>query len=165
MDIQTFNEKQRTTQWWIWAVVVLVTTTFFWSFIQQIILGQPLGNKPAPDFVMYILLAIPIALILLIVSLKLITRIDDQAIFIHYIPFMRRSIPWGDISKVEVIDYHPIREFGGWGLRYGIRRRSRAYTVSGRHGLSIELKNGSKVLIGTNKPEAMKETLKVLGKS
>lgn len=164
MNNQIFHEKQRTTQWWIWTIVLIVTIAFGWSFYQQIILGNPIGDKPASNEVLYILLLIPLALISFLISLSLKTRIDHLGINIHYRPFLRRKYLWVNIKKVEVIDYHPIREFGGWGIRYGIRKRNKAFTVSGNHGLSIELIDGTRILIGTLKAEEMTDFLKVLGK-
>lgn len=164
MSNQIFHEQQRTIQWWIWSIVVLVTIAYGWSFYRQIILGNPIGKNPAPNEVMYLLLIIPLALIFLLLFLALKTSIDHIGIKIHYRPFLRRHYQWEQIKRIEVIDYNPIREFGGWGIRYGIKKRNKAYTVSGNHGLSVELNDGTRILIGTRKAEELTDFLKVLGK-
>jgi hypothetical protein len=58
---------------------------------------------------------------------------------------------------MEVITYRPIIDYGGWGVRFG--RKGMAYNVSGNIGLLISRKNGKTILIGTQKPDEMKEKL------
>ncbi len=53
--------------------------------------------------------------------------------------------------------YRPILEYGGWGIRYGLR--GRAYNVSGNRGLRVELTNGKHILFGSAKPEELKLAL------
>jgi len=48
-------------------------------------------------------------------------------------------------------EYKPIREYGGWGIRYVIG--GIAYNVYGNKGVQLILKNKKKVLVGTQKPE------------
>ncbi len=49
-------------------------------------------------------------------------------------------------------NYRPIREFGGWGIRYGGGGR-KAYTVRGDCGVEFRLTSGRKVLFGSARPE------------
>jgi hypothetical protein len=46
--------------------------------------------------------------------------------------------------------YRPIRDYGGWGIRYG--RNGKAYNVSGNRGVMLEFSHGQKLLIGSQKP-------------
>ena len=59
-------------------------------------------------------------------------------------------ISFDDIVSYKLRTYSPIREFGGWGIRYGFE--CKGYTVSGNKGLEITLKNGRKILFGSQKP-------------
>jgi len=43
--------------------------------------------------------------------------------------------------------YHPLREYGGWGIRSG--RDGRAFTISGRGGVQLVLRSGMRVLVGS----------------
>ena len=45
----------------------------------------------------------------------------------------------------------PIRDYGGWGIRYG--PGGKACNISGKHGVQIELLNGERLLIGSRRSE------------
>ena len=64
---------------------------------------------------------------------------------------MKRRIPLEDLKSVEARTYSPIREYGGWGFRYG--RSGKAYNVMGNRGVQLELKSGERVLLGSQKAE------------
>jgi uncharacterized protein YlzI (FlbEa/FlbD family) len=52
-------------------------------------------------------------------------------------------------------------EYGGWGLRYSFnKKRGNAINVSGDIGIQLTLTNGKKLLIGTQKKEAVNRVLK-----
>ena len=48
-------------------------------------------------------------------------------------------------------------DYGGWGIKYGLK--GLAYNISGNFGIQLELKSGSKILIGTQKPDEVKKLL------
>ncbi len=72
---------------------------------------------------------------------------------------------WEDISKAYIREYKPVAEYGGWGVRGFFSSSGRAYNVSGNVGLQVELKNGKKILIGTQKQETIEELLARINKS
>lgn len=77
---------------------------------------------------------------------------------VRLFPFPGRRIAYEDIQNVEVVQYRPIRDYGGWGLRWS--RTGTAYTVSGNIGVRVELRNGKHVLIGTTTPAALREAIR-----
>jgi len=87
------------------------------------------------------------------------TAIDDSGIKIEMRILFRfgRTILWDDIQTIKVDKYRPILEFGGWGYR--IAWKGVAYNCRGNDGLIIRLKNGRKVVIGTQKPDELKKYL------
>jgi hypothetical protein len=167
-DLQ-FEESQqfRNRSFWIFlgTLLLFLITLFGYGFIKQIILGQPFGTKPASDsgiilttaFV-YLLCA---GLFLLFFFAKLTTIINKDGVFIKYVPFRNRKkhIPLNEIESLHVRKYDPIREYGGFGLRFGFKG-GMAYNVSGFWGLQIIMKDGEKILIGTQKPEELNNFLK-----
>ena len=53
-------------------------------------------------------------------------------------------------------------EYGGWGLKGGLlwkKSKGIAINVSGNIGIQLELKNGKKLLIGTQKLQEAKQVL------
>ena len=73
--------------------------------------------------------------------------------------FQYKNISWNEVSSVQLRKYSAIREFGGWGLRWGLFGRGTAYIVCGDRGLQLVFKNGKKLLIGTQKEEALRRAL------
>ena len=104
-----------------------------------------------------------IASVLLIFIFKLSTRIDEKGIHYQFFPFhfSMKTLLWSEITKAEVRTYDPIGEYGGWGLRYSFnKKKGNAVNVSGDIGIQLTLKNGKKLLIGTQKKEAVSRVLK-----
>ena len=104
-----------------------------------------------------------IASVLLIFIFKLSTRIDEKGIHYQFFPFhfSMKTLLWSEITKAEVRTYDPIGEYGGWGLRYSFNeKKGNAVNVSGDIGIQLTLKNGKKLLIGTQKKEAVSRVLK-----
>ncbi|TEW77202.1 hypothetical protein E2488_04665 [Gramella jeungdoensis] len=67
---------------------------------------------------------------------------------------------WSNISECYIRNYNPISEFGGWGIKSSFRRDTgKAYTIKGSIGLQLKLKNGKKILIGTQKNEEIKRVI------
>jgi hypothetical protein len=71
----------------------------------------------------------------------------------RFFPLTHQNITFEDITRCEVRTYNPIREFGGWGIRY--RRGAKAYNVSGNRGVQLELANGKRLLIGSQRSEEL----------
>jgi hypothetical protein len=61
-------------------------------------------------------------------------------VYVRFFPWRAKLIPFRDINRCEVRTYRPIREYGGWGIRYG--RNGKAYNVSGDRGVQLEFIKG-----------------------
>ncbi|KAF0130972.1 MAG: hypothetical protein FD155_1241 [Bacteroidetes bacterium] len=155
--MKIYTEKQKFNQIWLWLLLL------FSGFIPVVILGSGLyvqlvkgeqfGNNPMSDngliFTFILTLILAIGLVLLFATSKLTTRINKTGIYVKFFPFHWREhhYRWQEIERYEVVKYQPIREFGGWGVRYA--RKSKAYNVSGNQGLRLFFKKGNQLLIGT----------------
>jgi len=89
----------------------------------------------------------------LLYSLRLQTEVRADGIYFKMWPLHRsfRRITWSEIERYEPRQYRPLREFGGWGIRWAPGKL--AYNVSGNRGVWIERTNGRAVLIGSQRPE------------
>jgi len=156
-----FKEIQHLTQIWVWLIVLIVTILAWYGFIVQIILGKPFGTNPAPDSMMVIIwLLFGIGLPFFISSTKLVTEVREDGIYFKLYPLQHsfKKILFEEIKTYKKRRYHPIREYGGWGLRFG--RRGRAYNISGKKGIQFELVNGKRILIGTQRPDEFFQAVK-----
>jgi hypothetical protein len=160
--MKIFKEEQRFTQPLIYiglsiaAIVVFTPIIKDWSAIVQL----PL-NKQLRTFVGIIVICLVAVLFLF---LKLRTRIDEKGISFKFTPFHFKSIliNWKEVNKAYLRKYNAISEYGGWGIKGGIpwvKGNGRAYNVKGNIGLQLELKNGNRILIGTQKKEDIERVL------
>jgi len=60
-------------------------------------------------------------------------------------------MPWANIESAELMKINPLKEFGGWGLRYG--KLGTAYTTRGRYILHIVQKKGKPINLTIAQPE------------
>jgi hypothetical protein len=162
-----FREVQRFRQPWLWLLIAVIFGVTVWGFVQQIVLGRPFGQNPASDtVVMIIALVFGIAFPVLFLVGNLTVEVRGDGLYYRFLPFhwSFRRISAETLAKYEVQTYRPIRDYGGWGIRYG--RGGKAYNVSGDRGVMMELSDGSRLLIGSQKPEELVNAISLaLGKS
>lgn len=158
-----FREVQKMDQALI-RLIVWIPVFFSWyGTYKQLFLGKPFGNNPAPDWMMLVLLLIfGIFFPLFFGSLKLITEVRKDGLYIRFYPFhfSFRFFPFKTVKTYEVVTYSPIRDYGGWGIRYGLK--GMAYNAKGNKGVLFEFAEGSKVkklMVGSQIPDKLSEAV------
>ena len=156
----TFSERQRFTQWWLWAL--LAAALIIPLAITVIQYGS--GTAPIAPADIAIGCTLPLLIIFIFLIMQLHTRVDETGIYYRFAPVHRKMqhIPWGNIEKAYTRTYGPIKEYGGWGIRKGFGKTGNAYNISGDKGLQLELKDGKRILIGTRQPGEIDQVLKAL---
>ena len=151
-----YTETQRFTQWWLWLILIGV-----WSSMVYSIITAP----PQTNAAVYVSFGIGILLPLLFWQMRLITRITEEGIYVRFIPFhfKEKFFPWETITASYVRTYSPLKEYGGWGIKYGFNGQGLVYNVAGNVGLQLQFKEGEAILIGTQKGEEIKQVLVALG--
>jgi hypothetical protein len=125
-----------------------------YSAYQQLTLGRPWGNKPMPDAGLAIFLAGYLLFLVWFLSLKLVTEVRDEEVYVKFVRLWRaRTIPLDQIRRVAAVTYSPLLDYGGWGIRCG--RKGMAYNVSGNCGVQLELKEGRPILVGSQRAEEL----------
>ncbi len=154
-----YKEEQRFRQSWVWGIVLVVAALGWWGFIQQIVLGRPFGENPAPDWGVWLLwLFIGVGLPVLFVLIRLVLEVTVDAVIIRYRPLKKRRIPLADVDQAKVRTYNAIREYGGWGIK-GWSLRNVAYNVSGDRGVELTLLDGRRVMLGSQRPEELAQAI------
>jgi membrane protease YdiL (CAAX protease family) len=158
--MKVFKEEQRFTQTWLIILLVICTIIPITTIIQKYLkVNETISIKEFIATIVVIIVSISV-----LFFFKLTTKIDEKGIHYQFFPFhfSMKLIPWNEISKVGTRTYFPISEFGGWGLKGGFffnKGKGKAINVSGDIGIQLILKNGDKLLIGTQKKEAAKKVL------
>lgn len=151
-----FREVQQFRQKWLWLIILFIAGILWYGVIRQLVLNIPFGSKPAPDAVLLIFwLIFGIAFPVFFYSIKLITEVRNDGLYICFFPFCFsfHKIALDELKTYEVRSYSPIKEYGGWGIRYGLK--GKAYNVSGNRGVQLELSDRKRILIGSQKPEEL----------
>lgn len=151
-----FTEVQYFRQPWLWVLLLGILIFPLWEIITDL----NNDNKNSSNYFSWFFLGGMSLFLLFFFKLQLKTVITKQDISIRFNFFHTKPkiIAWDEIQKAEIITYNPIIDYGGWGIRYG-GLNSIAYNVSGNQGLQLYLKNGKKVLIGTQKPEELRNII------
>jgi hypothetical protein len=160
-----FSEKQRFNQWWLWIILLGVNALFVFGVFKQVILGQQFGDKPMSNTGLILVALGTILLSVLFLNFRLITQIRKDGVYVKFFPLhlSYRKYPWENISKAFIRTYNSLSEYGGWGVRYSLGDKGKALNVSGNKGLQLEFVDKKKLLIGTQKPEALENVLKQTG--
>lgn len=161
-DPPLFQEVQRFRHWFFYVPLLIVTGIVWWLFVEQIILGHARGTQPIPDlaaWILAILFGFGFPVFALVV--RMITEVRPAFLWVRLVPFGSKRVPMRDIESAQTREYSPLREFGGWGIR--TTRNGRAYNAYGNTGVQLVLTDGSRVLIGTQKPEELLAALRSAG--
>jgi hypothetical protein len=150
-----FQEVQRFTQWWLWLILLGIAAVAVYGIYKQLILGEPFGDNPMsnPGLIAFSVLIFGTIAFFIFINLK--TEIDDKEIRIEFVPFAKKTVHWKDVKKAEIVNYG----FVGYGVRVSSKYGT-VYNTKGNRGLAIQLNNGEKYLIGTQKGEELKNLIK-----
>ena len=131
-DGVSFREVQRFRQPWLWALLTVVS-------LVSIVASGPLGVVIAGGIVLFMW------------SLRLETEVRDDGLYLKFAPFHRsfRHVPWSEMDSFEAVTYRPIRDYGGWGIRWGPGKL--AYNVSGSQGVRIDRSDDRELLVGSQR--------------
>ncbi|MEO6347595.1 MAG: hypothetical protein ABIO60_06760 [Aquaticitalea sp.] len=153
-----FKEIQKFTQWWLWLLLIGIGILPLFAIYKQLILGVKFGDKPMSDLGIIVFSVLIFSLIAMFFFMRLKTEIDKHEIKINFFPFVKKRVSWKEIKSAKIVNYGFV---GGWGIRlwttYGT-----VYNIRGNKGLAIELVNGKKFLIGTQKETELNRIVKTI---
>ena len=142
-----FEENQKFTQWLLWVILLSFPIMSF----------GPFDDNPINIYHVLIGLSLPYLFFLLQLRIK----VSEEGLHYQFFPFHFKShtIKLEDIEKFKAMEYSPLKEYGGWGIKYGFK--GKAYNVSGNKGVKIFLKNGSNIMFGSQKHNELAKALKM----
>ena len=110
----------------------------------------------------YVLIGIAIPLMFYFFELR--TFVTKEGLHYQFFPFHFKKylIRLDEIEKIEALQYKPLGDYGGWGIRYGFK--GKAYNVSGNKGVKFYLTNGRNILFGSQKYKDLEKVLKRIKK-
>jgi hypothetical protein len=147
-----FRERQRFRQFWLWALILGIGLIFWAGFVYQVVLGGAFGNRPVTDIQLSLMLAlIGFGLPFFFYWMSMTTEVQPGVLFVRFKPFHMKPvrIPLHTVRDFEKVTYDPIREYGGWGIRWSTK--GKAYSMSGREGVLLHFYNQKPLLVGSQR--------------
>ena len=147
-EIMVFEERQRFRQKYLWLFLILFS-------LGSVFYLYHLNDFDAIGSILVILSTV----FALFYFAELRTRVDEDGVQINFFPFhlSDRKIGFEEIERFSSEEYSPVKEFGGWGLRW--RPGKFAYNVSGNRGVRIIKNNGKELMIGSQSPEELEKAI------
>jgi hypothetical protein len=146
-----FHEEQYF-DWRVYALSALVSVLTG--------LGLVRGRIGSIEVALGLLIGLGLVMLLVTFLLHMTTDVTPTEIRIWFgwSPGSARVVSIGSVRSVEVVTYRPIADYGFWGARAG-RDGEKAYIARGNRGVRIELKDGTRFLIGSQRAEALAATV------
>ena len=143
-----FTAKQRFKNIWIWALMMLINMWMGYNLVMQLFFEVPMGDRPTSNLLLVVIFLVPFAMLILMKVMYLKVFITQEEVVIRYFPFVKTVIPMEKIKSITVQEYSALMDYGGWGIRYGMK--GKAYIIDGNKGLNLNLTNGENILVGIN---------------
>lgn len=142
--------------WWIYAILIVLAALAVLS---------PALLHPQPPMVLgrwgleipvVLLVGLSVPSVLLVGVLRMTTEVTptDVRVWFGWVPTYRRYVPLTSIERIEVVVYRPIADYGFWGVRFS-RDGEQVLSARGNRGVRLFLHDGTRVLIGSQRPEAL----------
>ncbi len=158
-----FREVQHFRQWFFYVPILIVTVVVWWQFIQQVVLGHPVGESPIPNWLAWgLTLVFGLGFPAFAAIVRMITEVRPGELLVRLFPFRATVIAVSDIAGMESREYSAMMEYGGWGIRVS-RVHGKAYNASGNRGVQLVMRDGRRILIGTQEAERLLDALLAAG--
>ena len=151
-----FKEEQKFTQWWLWLILIGIALIPVYGIYKQIFQGEVFGDKPMSNLGLIAFVIFMLLFLLLFLLFKLTTEINTKEIKIQFFPLVNKVVEWKDVKSAQVLNYGFV---GGWGIRL-FTKYGTVYNIKGNKGLALELRDGKKLLVGSQKMEELYEIVK-----
>jgi hypothetical protein len=149
-------------QAWVYGVAYLPGIVLAAGAGLQLFRGIPFGSRPMSDAGLLALSAAVLGFPLLLqgLLLRMETVVDQACLTVRFGTFgwVHRTAPLESIRSVTTVEFRPIRDFGGWGIRYA--KGTWCYTTRGRRGVMVSTAEGKNFIVGSQTPELLESALR-----
>jgi hypothetical protein len=147
-----FAERQWLLRHW-WPLLLLPTL-----LVPLVLWLAPKHGTPPPWWV-FPLAGLALGLV---AGLVLEVRLDAAGAHYRLLPLQWRwrHVAWPEVARAYLRRYDPLSEYGGWGIKG--TAQNRAYNIANDEGLQLELRDGRRVLLGTQRPAELARALATL---
>ena len=146
-----FHEVQAVRQWHARLVLAMPPAAMLFIAVRQLVFHRPWGSPPMSNGGVIFLAVLLVAVYIRLITVRLVTDIRSGELSVGLEGLWRkRRVPLAGIRSAIEVEYDPAAEYGGYGIRSGAN--GLAYIASGNRGVQVELNDGRKLLIGSQRP-------------
>jgi hypothetical protein len=151
----SYREEQRLNQPWVKVLMGGVAVAAWAGVGLQLSLTGSFGNNLTTWSMIAIGVIAGGVLPLWVLSVRLVVEVRPERLVYKYVGLHRswHEISWDEVAHFYGRRYKPIREYGGWGIRFN--KEGKAYNAKGEHGVQLVMRDGGKVLFGSQEPERL----------
>ncbi len=161
MSEALFIESQQFRQPWLWGLLLLgliiVSGGAFAAVKQQ---AAPAWSKALLGVAALLVLAV----IAMIYVSELKTEVKPDGLYVRFFPLHRSAVRIApeEIKAAEAVEYNPMRDYGGWGIRRS--SAGKAYNIGGNRGVKLTFRDPKRepLLIGSNQAEQLAAAIESL---
>lgn len=86
-------------------------------------------------------------------AIRMDTEVRNDGLYVRFYPLLgsAQRVGWEQVKDAQVVTVHPIADYGGWGIRSGMR--GKAYLVSGNGCILLSLTSGQSLCVGSQRPQ------------
>ena len=129
-------------------VLAMPPAALIFVTVRQLVWHHPWGTPAVSNGGLLFLAVLLVVVYVRLITVRLVTDLRPAEIAVGLRGLWRkRRIPLYQVRTARAVEYDPIRDFGGYGVRSGFR--GQAYIARGNRGVELELQDGRKVLIGS----------------
>lgn len=147
-----FHEEQTFSRWIPAAVLTLIGIPVAAAAVES--LFRPDVFFPS---VGAIALFVPIGILFFLTRLVVDVTTEEIRIAFHLL-WPTRHIPLDDVARAHATAYNALADYGGWGVRLGLRK-GWAFNTGGTEGVLVETKRGTRIMIGSRRPRELEAAI------
>lgn len=147
------------TPWPAWIQIV------FWGTMLAAMAAVTFaGHEAHEDKVLqvFVLAVVAMAIQWVVAGLSVKLYHDDLVVGLGLAAWISKRVPYKEIERLESVRYHPILEFGGWGVRFGASGK-RAWTARGERAVVLHLREGLHLYVGSDDPHRLEARIRAVG--
>lgn len=113
---------------------------------------------PARLLITALVLAVAFGLERVIKGLTVLVQQTRLYLYLGSVPLIKRTVPYDEILELESVEYRPLLDFGGWGVR-GMHHR-KAWTARGNRAVLLTLTDNRELYVGSDHPQRLEERIR-----
>jgi hypothetical protein len=149
---------KETSPWPGWILVIFWGTMFLSMAFITMTPGEPQEERLTGALVLG---GVAVAVQWLVAGLSVRLYRDFMVLGLGSSGLISRAVRYDDIVSLESVQYDPIREFGGWGVRGTARKR--IWSARGNQAVVLHLADDKLLFVGSDHPRSLEERIRAVG--